>query len=327
MGSAVALRTVSCVRDGRRGRDAAVGLLLLVALVGPLAPIAVGQDPAQGPKSSASPSMVRISGGTYPVGADDSRADERPAHRVTVAPFWIDRHEVTNAEFAAFLEAVLAQRSRDLQLAGDAAPGTADARVIRGADAVLLLEDTRAPDRRTLVALNDAESRIGITAGRLAAQAGFERHPVNEVTWQGARAFCAWRGARLPTEAEWEVAARGRDGRIYPWGAEQPTPERAVFARRSNETEPVGGRPAGATPEGVHDLAGNVAEWTSTLYRPYPYRSDDGRENPEASGERVTRGGDHVFYSAPERLRAAFRAGFSRAVAVGHRHIGFRCAR
>jgi iron(II)-dependent oxidoreductase len=150
---------------------------------------------------------------------------------------------------------------------------------------------------------------------------------VNEVTWRGALEFCAWRGARLPSEAEWEAAARGRAGRTYPWGEEPPTSDRAVFGRRSNETQPVGGRPAGATPEGVHDLAGNLAEWTSTLYRPYPYRPDDGREDPDAPGGRVTRGGDHVFDADPARLRAPFRGGFSRAPLVGHRHIGFRCAR
>lgn len=271
--------------------------------------------------------MVRIPGGAYTIGTDGGREDERPAHQVTLEPFRIDRYEVTNAEFVRFLEAVLADRSRDIRLVGSAAPGAADARVIRGADAVLLMEDTRAHDRRTLVALNDAESRIGIADGRLVVQPGFERHPVNEVTWYGARAFCAGRGARLPTEPEWEAAARGREGRVYPWGSEPPTPERAVFTRRSNETAPVGSRPAGATPEGVHDLAGNVAEWTSTLYRPYPYRPDDRREDPDAQGERVTRGADHVFDSTPEKLRAAFRAGFSRAVAVGHRHIGFRCAK
>jgi iron(II)-dependent oxidoreductase len=77
----------------------------------------------------------------------------------------------------------------------------------------------------------------------------------------------------------------------------------------------------------VLDLAGNVAEWTGTLYRPYPYQADDGREDPARLGERVTRGGDHVFDATPEKLRAAFRGGFSRAVDVGHRHIGFRCAR
>ena len=269
--------------------------------------------------------MIRIPGGAYAIGSDQGREDERPAHPITLEPFWIDRYEVTNAQFATFLESALA--GRDVRLLGDAAHGTADARVIQGTDAVLLMENTSAPDRRTLVALNDAESRIGIQSGRLLTQAGFERHPVNEVTWNGARAYCAWRGARLPTEAEWEAVARGREGRPYPWGHEPPTAERAVFARRSNETEPVGSRPAGATPEGVHDLAGNVAEWTSTLYRPYPYRRDDGREDLLVRGERVTRGGDHVFDSTPEKLRATFRGGFSRATDVGHRHVGFRCAK
>jgi len=285
--------------------------------------LAAGTPP---PAVAASP-MVEIPGGTYTLGSEDGRPDERPVHTVTLAPFWIDRYEVTNAQFLAFLAAVLANPAHDVQFAGDAVAGTADGRVIRGADAGLLMENLQGPSRRTLVALNDNESRIGVRGGRLYVERGFEQHPVNEVTWRGAWEFCAWRGARLPTEAEWEAAARGRAGRTYPWGEEAPAPDRAVFGRRSNETEPVGGRPAGATPEGVHDLAGNVAEWTSTLYRPYPYRADDGREDPEAQGERVTRGGDHVFDTEPARLRAAFRAGFSRAPLVGHRHIGFRCAR
>jgi formylglycine-generating enzyme required for sulfatase activity len=250
------------------------------------------------------PAMVRIAAGSYLLGSEQGLADERPVHRVALREFWIDRHEVTNAEFAAFLEASRVP-------AGDAR----------------LRENTRAPERRTWVALDDAESRISEAQGRFAVEPGYERHPVNEVTWSGARAYCSRRGARLPTEAEWEAAARGREGRSFPWGNEPPTAQRAVFARRSNDTEAVGARPAGATPEGVHDLAGNVAEWTSTLYRPYPYRADDGRENLEAPGERVTRGGDHVFDAAPEKLRASFRAGFSRAIAAGHRHIGFRCAK
>jgi iron(II)-dependent oxidoreductase len=162
------------------------------------------------------------------------------------------------------------------------------------------MENTGAPDARTLVALNDDESRIGVRNGRFFVQAGFERHPVNEVTWNGARRYCAWRGARLPTEAEWEAAARGREGRRYPWGSAPPDANRAVFGRRSNETGAAGERAAGATPEGVHDLAGNVAEWTSSLYRPYPYRAEDDREDADAPGERVTRGGDHVFDSTAE---------------------------
>jgi iron(II)-dependent oxidoreductase len=300
--------------DGLRGIPHLPAALVLAGAAWLTVQVAFGQSASTGGPEQ----MIHVPGGTYPIGSDQGRPDERPAHQVTLESFWIDRYEVTNAQFAAFLERALA--GRDVWLLGDATPGTADARVIQGADAALLMENTRAPDRRTLVALNDAESRIGVQSGRLV-------HPVNEVTWHGARAYCAWRNARLPTEAEWEAAARGRAGRLYPWGDQPATAERTVFGRRSNETEPVGSRPAGATPEGVHDLAGNVAEWTSTLYRPYPYRRDDGREDLEAGGERVTRGGDHVFDSTPETLRAAFRAGFSRATDVGHRHIGFRCAR
>jgi iron(II)-dependent oxidoreductase len=227
---------------------------------------AVATSAAREPRAPAEAPMVEIPGGAYPIGSERGRPDERPVHTVTLRPFRIDRYEVTNAEFVAFLEAaVIADRALDVRLVADAAPGTADSRAIQGAGAVLLMEDTQAPSRRTLVALNDPDSRIGIQGGRLRVQPGFERHPVNEVTWRGARAYCAWRGARLPTEVEWEAAARGREGRTYPWGEDPPSPARAVFGRRSNETEPVGGRPAGATPEGVHDLAGNVAEWTSTL--------------------------------------------------------------
>jgi formylglycine-generating enzyme required for sulfatase activity len=270
--------------------------------------------------------MVSIAGGVYPIGSAEGLADERPAHTVRLQAFSIDRYEVTNAQFATFLQAVVDDPARGVRLVGSAPPGMADARRVQGPGAALLMENTGKPDRRTLVALNDDESRIGIRDARLIVQAGFEDHPVNEVTWNGAREYCAWRGARLPTEAEWEAAARGVEGRLYPWGTDAPNAAHAVFGQRSNQTAAVGKRPAGATPQGVHDLAGNVAEWTSTLYRPYPYRADDGREDPAASGERVTRGGDHVFDSTPEKLRASFRGGFSRAPAVGHRHIGFRCA-
>ncbi len=267
------------------------------------------------------PDMVAIAHGQYPIGSDAAAEDARPAHTVRLAPFQIDRYEVTNAAFAAFLNTLKVTVRGDVP-AGNLRPSDVD-----GPDGPLLFERAAGYDDRPFIALDDEDVRIAIRHGRFVAAPGWEDHPIREVTWDGARTYCTWRGARLPTEVEWEATARGRAGRTYPWGGALPKVEHAVFGRGSGQTAPVGSHPAGATPEGVHDLAGNVAEWTSTLYRTYPYNADDGRENLEVSGERVTRGGDHVFDSAPGQLTGFFRSGFSRRFNRGHRHIGFRCAR
>ncbi len=267
------------------------------------------------------PDMVAVAGGPYPIGSATGAEDARPAHTVRLAPFQIGRYEVTNAAFAAFLNTLKVTARRDVP-AGNLRPGDVD-----GPDGPLLFERSAGDDDRPFIALDDEDARIAMRHGRFVAAPGWEDHLVREVTWDGARVYCTWRGARLPTEVEWEAVARGRAGRTYPWGEALPTIEHAVFGRGSGQTAPVGSHPAGATPEGVHDLAGNVAEWTSTLYRAYPYDSDDGRENLEVAGERMTRGGDHVFDSAPDQLTGFFRSGFSRRFNRGHRHIGFRCAR
>jgi iron(II)-dependent oxidoreductase len=227
---------------------------------------------------------------------------------------------VTNAQFAAFLNTLEVTAKRDVG-AGELRPYD-----VEGQDADRL-RGGRSGNDRAFIEMDDADARIGIVDGRFAPEPGFADHPVSESTWPGAVAFCAWRGARLPTEAEWEAAARGKEGRTYPWGAKPPTPEHAVFGRGSGETDPVGSHPKGATPEGVFDLAGNEAEWTSSLFKPYPYDAEDGREDRKASGERVTRGGDHVFDGAADQLTGTFRTGFSRNPRRGHRHIGFRCAK
>lgn len=266
------------------------------------------------------PPMVAIEGGSYPLGADDGRASARPRHTVTLAPFRIDAFEVTNGQFAEFLNALEAKARRDVK-AGELGPDD-----VTGRDADRLWGG-RAGNDRAFIEMDDTDARIGVADGRFVAEPGYADHPVSESTWRGAVAFCAWRGARLPTEAEWEAAARGKEGRTYPWGEAAPVPERAVFARGRGETDAVGRRAQGATPEGVFDMAGNEAEWTSSLFKPYPYVAGDGREDARAKGERVTRGGDHVFDVSPDKLTGHFRDGFSRDPRRGHRHIGFRCAK
>jgi formylglycine-generating enzyme required for sulfatase activity len=303
----------TCARPG-------LGLLILLGVVAaasaqaspPRFPQPAAFNTPAAPESAKQhAAMVRIAGGIYRIGA----AGE--VHPVELKPFRIDRTEVTNAQFAEFLNALPVKPS------GTARGGKVSATNLAPADRALFLEQG---SPYPIIGLDDEEARIGVREGRFAADAGLENHPVAEVTWGGAVAYCHWRGARLPTEAEWEAAARGMQGRRYPWGDAPPTAERAVIGQPSGATLPVGSRPKGATPDGLLDMAGSLAEWTSTLFRPYPYRADDGREDPADPGERVTRGGDYVFQPQPEHLLGWQRAGFSRRPSSGHRHIGFRCA-
>jgi iron(II)-dependent oxidoreductase len=243
------------------------------------------------PGGAQADGLMLVPAGVFWMGRGDGPPDEAPLHRVLVADFWIERHKVTNAEFAAFLDAT-----------GLRPPGA----------------ERRYDD-------DDPDARIHLRDGRWTPDPGFGNHPAVEVSWFGARDYCRWKGRRLPTEAEWEKAARGDDGRLYPWGAAPPSAETAVFGRPYNATAPVGARPRGVSPHQVEDMLGNLREWTSTVLRPYPYSSNDGREGWAGVGAVVVRGASHD--DPADDLRLTRRRFYDRrGAAAGHHFVGFRCA-
>jgi len=153
------------------------------------------------------------------------------------------------------------------------------------------------------------------------------------INWYEATAFCAWLTQhlsdgyvyRLPSEAGWEYAARSTARRPYPWGDALPDAERANFNQTHGGTSAVGCFPAGATPEGLLDMAGNVWEWTRSEFRDYPYNSDDGRESGAAPAQKVFTLRGASWHFRPIYLRAARRYHF----APDYRgyDLGFRLAR
>ena len=147
-------------------------------------------------------------------------------------------------------------------------------------------------------------------------------HPVTYVDWYDAQAFAVWCGASLPTEAQWEKSARGLDSRQYPWGENVPSSVHANCGNVVGDTTPVDRYRDGASPYGVLDLAGNVWEWTTSAYAPYPYRKDDGREDVNRWGERVVRGGNYL--SSDRNIRCSdrhFMFPTARDVYVGFRVV------
>ncbi|MGO8746563.1 MAG: formylglycine-generating enzyme family protein [Thermoguttaceae bacterium] len=241
-------------------------------------------------EGGADDGMVLVSAGPFTMGSPgtalDEDAAERPVHQVNLPAFYIDKCEVTTAQFAAFLNAV--QRTRDE--AG---------REYVGIDEHLPLE------------------RAG---GQWRAKKSMERFPMGNVTWYGATAYARWAGKRLPTEAEWEKAARGTDGRKFPWGN---TLDFSRFRLGIDRLAPVGSPAKDESPYGCANMADNVWEWTSSRFQPYPYNPTDGREDPQAAGRRVARGGS--FSGEPEIAHAAYR--FHPEPDFRHYYVGFRCAR
>lgn len=170
-------------------------------------------------------------------------------------------------------------------------------------------------------------ARAPITWHAPAPSAHVLDHPVVDVNWQEARHFCAWLSEqarrdpiafqqhtgiymprfRLPSEAEWELAARGTDKRMFPWGNEWQVESANTRELGLNSTSPVGSYPQNASPYGCLDMSGNVWEWTTTLDALYPYDAKDGREDPNADGRRILRGGCYANPHGYARTACRFR--------------------
>jgi sulfatase modifying factor 1 len=252
--------------------------------------------------------LVRIPAGDFLMGSDpamDDKAndDEKPQHRVYLPDFYIGKVPVTNAQFETFLKASGHQTTAEIEGSGWGWTGSKWDRV-KGAN-------WRHP----------AGPKTGI--------AQKADHPVVQVSWDDAVAFCRWLSEatgqefRLPTEAEWEKAARGTKGRLYPWGNEPPDKTRCNFELR--DTVPVGKYPPGATPDfGVLDLAGNVWEWCSDWYDAdyYTNSPEDSPPGPEEGQVRALRGGS--WYFLLRFVRAAVRGWYSPDLRDAY--LGFRCA-
>jgi formylglycine-generating enzyme required for sulfatase activity len=273
-------------RRASRARRLGLAAGLLLCGAAPVKPMPAG-DP------------VPLPGGVFLLGNEAGDEDERPVQKVTLRPYALDRTEVSVAAYRACVAA-----------GACSAPATT----------VYWEGITR-------------EAQAAYSQACNWERPGRERHPVNCVTWAQARAYCAWSGGRLPSEAEWEVAARGPGRRVYPWGDSPPGPallnacggecaapgDQALYPKGDGfpTSAPVGSFPAGRSPEGLLDMAGNVWEWTESRYCPYDRPTcDDPR--------RVLRGGAWNV-TRPEFLRAAYR--FRSPPSFRYDLVGFRCAR
>ncbi|MCB8944209.1 MAG: SUMF1/EgtB/PvdO family nonheme iron enzyme [Ardenticatenaceae bacterium] len=250
--------------------------------------------------------MLLIPSGTFLMGstADNVNAgdDEKPQHEVTLSAFYLDKYEVSVAQYALFLN----------QLGGyESACNQIDCAWPR----------ERAGTTNYLSMIEEEDGTLFFEP-----YLDFGNYPVNYVTWYGANSYCQWAGGRLPTEAEWEYAARGTDGRPYPWGSREPDALRAVFNSEGFENlKPVDALPDGASPFGVFAMAGSMWEWTADWYSP-AYYSQSPALNPTGpeGDQRAIRGGGWPNNNLADRLRSANRSASPPDTLSAA--FGFRCA-
>jgi len=216
--------------------------------------------------------------------------DEMPEHRAYLDTFLIDKYEVTNAQYKAFVDATSHRPPKHWESSPPGAAGS-------GA--------TYPPEKAN--------------------------HPVVYVDWYDANEYCHWAGKRLPTEEEWEKAARGTDGRNFPWGSSfdpkrANTPQYWLSLNKDGDTMPVGSFENGKSPYGLYDMAGNVYEWTANWYKAYPHNPEPNPHYGEKN--KIVRGGswyDCLSYgcglSSPSYNRSRF------APEIRNKGFGFRCAK
>lgn len=247
--------------------------------------------------------IIYIPGGEFLMGSTDSdpdaQSDEKPQHTVTLDPYLIYQTEVTNAMYARFVAQTGYRTAAEKTGFGWAVNPSR-----------LNFEETQGADWRH-------------PNGPASSLEGLDGHPVVQINWHDAQAYCAWAGGRLPTEAEWEKAARGIDGWIYPWGNEKPDCSLSNNDCAGGTTE-VGSYPSGASPYGLLDMIGNVWEWVQDWYGDAYYAASPSKNPVRTSyGEyRILRGSS--WYNPPSWVsRSAARY----AVVPDYRtgDSGFRC--
>ena len=243
--------------------------------------------------------MLSIPAGTFEMGTYNGDINEAPVREVFLDSFLIDKYEVSNEKFLSFLSAM--GRFTD-----------------KKGNILMDIRDIQSPVRYV-------NYRFELKS--LRRRLDLERHPVTEVTWYGAREYCRWAGLRLPTEAEWEKAARGTDGRTYPWGEGFTSKKTNSMqgARTHVATTPVGHYPRGVSPFGAHDMVGNVQEWVEDRYSADYYEQEENAnpKGPSSGLARVLRGGS--WRERVKFLTATARTGSGPSASTDH--IGFRCAR
>ncbi len=297
-----------------RGKEPVPAAAPVATASSSVAPVVMTPPPPSCPEG-----MTKIPGGKFFMGSDDRKDEEheRPAHQVTLSPYCMDTTEVTVAQYKACSD--------------------------RG-------ECKRAPKENEWEGIDKASRNLYDPLCNIREPEEKANHPINCVDWELADAFCKAVGKRLPTEAEWEFATRGSDGRKYPWGDDPPTtggflnacgkecvawgkkhpdPDNPLVAMYAVDdgfatTAPAGSFPKGASPWGLEDVVGNVWEWVADWYAPYSADAATDPMGPESGTERVLRGGAWNG-SDPAWVRPTYR--FKSDPKLRSHGIGLRCAK